>query len=283
MPSARDEEQRKYEREAARQSAYARNSIQWKVADAKAAGIHPLYAMGSAATPTSPIYTGSAGSTGSTGSRSAFLAGSQGLGRSRMATTTEKAREAQRFELEIETIGLRNDLIRTQIISANRALQDPQVGPSIQNDNLNLVPGQNQSKLGLGGKTFGVSLPGAYHGYQVIPKQITDTARGRRGMDPGRINRWQTVIGPSGRKTRLPSQDATLPTMAHGPKGFFNWLETDVFGNLGPARKFTRTVGTNYLTRQEQRYSRFKSKYKRKWKKNYRGARYNRDLRRRYK
>ncbi|AXL15107.1 DNA pilot protein [Microviridae sp.] len=41
--------------QASLQREFAQNSIQWKTADAKAAGVHPLYALGTASTPYSPI------------------------------------------------------------------------------------------------------------------------------------------------------------------------------------------------------------------------------------
>lgn len=40
--------------QAALQREFAQNSIQWRTADAKAAGLHPLYAMGASPTPYSP-------------------------------------------------------------------------------------------------------------------------------------------------------------------------------------------------------------------------------------
>ena len=48
--------------EQALQREFAQNSIQWKTKDAKAAGLHPLYALGSGATPYSPTtYSSSMG------------------------------------------------------------------------------------------------------------------------------------------------------------------------------------------------------------------------------
>ena len=40
---------------AALQREFAQNGIRWKVADAEAAGIHPLYALGAQTSPASPL------------------------------------------------------------------------------------------------------------------------------------------------------------------------------------------------------------------------------------
>lgn len=49
---------------AALQREFAQQGIRWKVADAKAAGIHPLYALGASTIGASPVYAGDSGLAG---------------------------------------------------------------------------------------------------------------------------------------------------------------------------------------------------------------------------
>ena len=50
-------EEKQMEREIARQYEFAQNTIQWKVEDAKAAGVHPLFALGAQTQSPTPINT----------------------------------------------------------------------------------------------------------------------------------------------------------------------------------------------------------------------------------
>lgn len=109
------------EEQAQLQKQFAKNAIQWKVEDAKKAGVHPLYALGANTVSYSPVQTG--------GLDMSWLSDmGQEIDRSRMATSeapTRKLADAM-ASLGLEKAGLENDLLRAEI-AKTRA----QVGPAM--------------------------------------------------------------------------------------------------------------------------------------------------------
>lgn len=103
-------------KERAMQLEFAQNGIQWKVADAKKAGIHPLFALGAPTQSYSPISTGSLGD--------AVSNMGQDLGRAadavRKPVQKVDAYVAKLQALQLERGSLENQLLRAQIINENR-------------------------------------------------------------------------------------------------------------------------------------------------------------------
>lgn len=108
----------------------AQNAIQAKVADAKKAGVHPLYALGSQPISMSPVGDGGAGAM--------YAEAGQNLDRAIEANRTrsermidhanaglERQQQHRMNELNIEHQQLRNDLLRSDI----SRLQADQIGP----------------------------------------------------------------------------------------------------------------------------------------------------------
>lgn len=121
-----------YQREnAARQEAlqreFAQSGIQWKVEDARKAGIHPLYALGASTTSYAPSTVGNVYS-GEDSLASAVASSSQDIGRAVTATQSDKGRDAMFVKtsqaLQLEKFGLENELLKTQI-----AKMRGQIGP----------------------------------------------------------------------------------------------------------------------------------------------------------
>lgn len=113
------------ERQMALQREFAQNGIRWRVQDAQAAGIHPLYAMGASVPTYSPVSTAFTPNTG-------FVDGlarmGQDISRAVHSTRTEQERHAAVLEgLQIERAHLENDLLRSQIAKMNHS----QVGPAM--------------------------------------------------------------------------------------------------------------------------------------------------------
>jgi hypothetical protein len=102
------------------QREFATSGIQWKVEDAKKAGIHPLYALGA---PTmSPSIQTMQDPMGS-----AISSMGQDLSRAVAATAAPEARNLGVMEgLAVERAGLQNELLRSQIARLNS-----QVGPGV--------------------------------------------------------------------------------------------------------------------------------------------------------
>lgn len=124
---------------------FAQQGIQWKVADAKRAGVHPLAALGVMPSSYSPVglHLDSGGGFGDV-FRSLGAMG-QNLTRPRLAGQTPKERSAEvargasqlGFQekaanaLTLENMQLQNDLLRSNIARANQA----QVGPALPTEN----------------------------------------------------------------------------------------------------------------------------------------------------
>lgn len=113
------------------QREFAQNSIQWKAADARAAGLHPLAAIGAGTSMYSPSASiGGGGSNaaypappnvqgGGSSMGAAFSAIGQDLSRAMHATRSYSARD-EAFkqtvqEMELQNMTLRNDLLASQI------------------------------------------------------------------------------------------------------------------------------------------------------------------------
>lgn len=124
------------------QKQFAQNSIQWKVADAKKAGIHPLYALGAQTHSFAPVQTGLSDSLGQAG---------QSLGRA-VDAYSDKSQRLDAFtkasqSLLLEKGKLENDLLKTQIASANATLNQagsPPPAPTM--GSRYLMPGQGSTQ-----------------------------------------------------------------------------------------------------------------------------------------
>lgn len=103
-------------RNGATQDEYARHGIQMRVADAKAAGIHPLYALNAQTYNASPSHVGDT-SFGDSVSRMG-----QNISRAVDATRTTSQRAQS---LSLENAGLQNELLRAQISQIHRANNPP--------------------------------------------------------------------------------------------------------------------------------------------------------------
>lgn len=115
----------------------AQMGVRWRTEDAKAAGIHPLYAIGAPSFNPSPINVGptiSGDQERGPDYGGAFARMGQGLERAYMATRTKEERQMTIEDIilreqNLERSALSNDLIRAQIASIVSRTQRDQVGP----------------------------------------------------------------------------------------------------------------------------------------------------------
>lgn len=105
-------------RQEANQREFAQQGIRWKVADAKAAGIHPLYALGANTATYSPVTVGTD-----------LASVGQNLGRAMDATRTGTERidaySKTVQELQLKRMGLENELLASQIANIRQAGGNP--------------------------------------------------------------------------------------------------------------------------------------------------------------
>lgn len=123
-------------RQEALQREFAQSGIQWKVEDAKKAGVHPLYALGAQTTSYSPV---SVGATADTSLASGVASAGQDLSRAIAATSSKPTRvEAAAAALNLERAGLENELLRAQIAKTRGQIGPPM--PTLVDENA--LPGQ---------------------------------------------------------------------------------------------------------------------------------------------
>lgn len=154
------------------QKEFAQSGIQWKVADAQKAGIHPLYALGANTVSYSPT------TVGSTPNNFDFLGDAgQNVGRAIQAAQSNPARinalQLTAAQLQNEGLKLDNDLKRTQLVSAANLANQPGTGPGMPNLlTQSSMPGQGNS-LQVDGPTIDVS------------KKISPTASSGKHIEVG--------------------------------------------------------------------------------------------------
>lgn len=127
------------ERDRALQREFAQSGIQWRVEDAKKAGIHPLFALGGSGATYSP----SAISVGSASMGDAVASMGQDISRAVNSTRTGDQREAAFNDavrsLTLKKMGLENDLLAAQIQKFKVNANPPMPGGDY------LIPGQGQT------------------------------------------------------------------------------------------------------------------------------------------
>lgn len=111
-------------RQADLQKQFAKSGIQWRVEDAKKAGVHPIYALGANTTSYTPQSVGDP-------LGGAISEASQSFGRAINHTMTSDERVASKVltDLHIERAKLQNDQLRLDIAaSTNRLMTQPGTG-----------------------------------------------------------------------------------------------------------------------------------------------------------
>lgn len=128
--------QKQYEQ----QKEFAQSGIQWKVEDAKKAGIHPALALGAQPASYSPVQVGSDLSTG-------LMAAGQDISRAIDTTRTASSRltafDQTVQSLTLQKMGLENELLASQVAKVKQ-----QVGPPMAGSDY-LIPGQTSSGVPL--------------------------------------------------------------------------------------------------------------------------------------
>lgn len=199
------------------QKEFAQSGIQWKVADAKAAGVHPLYALGANTTSFSPVSIGSP--SGNPLGDGISRAG-QDLSRAMAATSNSTTRLVS--GLTVERSMLENDLLRVQIAKAKQ-----QIGPP--------VPTAHPSALdalfsGQGDAQKGMTISDLI---KFKPHEVTPTAYGQKYAEPGPMPEVGYTRSPSGGYMVTPSKDYKDRAEDFGPLGWQWWIKHQLLPNIG--------------------------------------------------
>lgn len=162
----------------AEQREYATNSIRWRVKDAQAAGIHPLYAMGATGASFQPVSTGAPEILANMG---------QNVGRAIQSKMSQEDRThvAEMNMLQREHLKKQNALLDAQTTSIMKS----SLPPAMPGGSDNFMPGQGESGS-----------------MQVKPSSRTRSAKGAPEQQQG----WIPDVGWARTKTGLtpvPSSD----------------------------------------------------------------------------
>lgn len=171
----------------AQQKEFAQSGIQWKVEDAKKAGIHPLAALG-ASTPT----TGGTHTVGGGGSDlgSSLASMGQSVGRAIQASSSADQRmmtklQIQNAQTELTGKELDNAIKQSTLQKMN------QVGPAFPSaTDAHMIEGQGDAQRGV----------------RLTPSESVASHPGRPGVQAGSINSLQYAREADGGITVVPSQ-----------------------------------------------------------------------------
>lgn len=167
-----------------RQKEWATYNLQWKKWDAEQAGIHPIYAMGNPGQSMSPI------SVGGDPMGPALAAAGQDIGRAVDAAMTQKGRKmTQERKLNLERMGLENELLRSKIARSKAPQLPPPLPP---HHSVSADPALNSDAAAAG---------------VVVDTPMQRTASGaKRSQEPGAVPEVGFARTPTG-LVPVPSKD----------------------------------------------------------------------------
>lgn len=165
------------------QKEFAQSGIQWKVQDAKKAGVHPLYALGASTHSFAPVSVGSnmSEALGGAGQDISRAINSTRSTEDRMDAFTRTSRA-----LAVEKMGLENQLLQAQIAKLNQA----GAPPAMPIGNRYLIDGQGATTL-----------------VKDEPLERTPAQPGKPHSEPGAITSVGYGVTPSGGMEPVPSKD----------------------------------------------------------------------------
>lgn len=181
------------------QREFAQNSIQWKTADAKAAGLHPLYAMGAASTPYSPItYSdsmgpalASAGQSVARGYQAAYNQSNKNREYNKSISDSSFMRRMAQDQMILEQQKLKAEINFVNISAAARARQAGNSQQDVTVDGLSSDLAQNRGET------------------DVVPKELTPNRPGSPAIEAGENPLWVSEkLGGKLRSVRLNDEAA---------------------------------------------------------------------------
>lgn len=174
-------------REIAAQREFAQQGVRWKVADAKAAGIHPLAALGAQTHQYSPVGLGEPMQTAMEGV-------GQNISRAVQAKQTNRERSLAltAANLDIERKQLENQHLRTQLLGSQIAVTR-QAGqpPSMPTAAGSPIPGQGDTNL-----------------VEMLPMEVVRSDPQKDYQEPAQINELGFTRTPTGGYAPVPSEQA---------------------------------------------------------------------------
>lgn len=232
------------------QKEFAQYGIRWKVADAKAAGIHPLAALGAQTHSFSPSYVGD-------NSMGAALASAgQDIGRAVSATATEQERRSAEADAFINGAEARLDAAKMRKLDLqNRELQNALLASDLARKNANpnppfptvgatpsYVPGGPRHVAGPGLVVRGGSSP-AVGAIDIEPGRVTSRSPSDTSAEAGTRPAWVEVEVSPGVTTSVPSN-----VVAEGleGQGLYGHIKGLLMGVDRDARQLGNAISDRY-------------------------------------
>lgn len=192
-------EQEKWDRNVAVQREFAQHGIRWKVEDAKAAGIHPLVALG--AQPAQ--FSGYAGGSSSTGPDLASMG--QDITRAISATSTEEQKLMQQYTIQSAVLDLQGKELDNAIKQTQLNKLSSPAFPGTEN----YIPGQGNS------------------GIKTVPLERTASHAGAPHMEAGAINDLGYAKTATG-MVPIPSKDVKERIEDNMPQEWSHYIRNNV-------------------------------------------------------
>lgn len=224
------------DKDRALQQEFAKNGVQWRVADARAAGLHPAAALGMQGVSSSPISVGGSGgpslpaaASANTPAISPFAGASIGSGVASMGQDLSRAIQATRpdearataYAETAQQLSLENQKLQNYILSTQVAKMNAQVGPPMPTaTGRNMISGQGNS-------------PANNRFVKDKALEKTIARPGAPSQEPGSITENAHSTDASGHKPNYMSKDV-MDRVEEDVAGQFGWnLRNRVLPSFG--------------------------------------------------
>lgn len=187
------------------QREFAQHGIRWKVADAKAAGLHPLAALGAQTVPYAPV------SVGGSGLGEGLAQAGQDISRSMHATRDRNERlEAEALNRTTQAENLRMGRERHGMDMQRAELENALLASQLKRQQVNANPPFPSMSRGKSGD------PNSQGSFVYNPAELTSHQPGNPAVTAGPASSMWTTYDSGSGKVDLPSQEAAESLEAAG-------------------------------------------------------------------
>lgn len=213
----------------------AQQGIQWRVADAQKAGIHPLYALGASLPSFTPVSVGDSGG----GVADRLAAAGQDIGRAVESAYGHSDQAQARLQaLTIQRAELENTMLASQIAKINQPTQPPPFPLD------GLPPGSVYAPIGDRGTravTVTPLLPGQGNSGQVeiVPSEVVSSRVGSPFQEAGNHPYNKFIEMPNGELLPLPGKGMNLDDIdLSNPVAMEWWFRNRVLPNFNESELY---------------------------------------------
>lgn len=217
--------------QAAMQKEFAQNGLRWRVEDAKAAGLHPLAAIGAGGASYTPTILAGTGepSPGRSSNRdvgSSLAAMGQGLGRAISATQTKEERILTAFEIKRQEQQIQQgDLMNQKLMLDIAQMANP--GPAFPN----VTNRYGEMVTSQGNIPSGLTQPGIGSVYKM--PEVNTQERGNPGTESGTAHPYSRFTNTGSGLIPIPNKDLGYEDEFLAPGMSEHLMRTRLFPIIG--------------------------------------------------